>query len=277
MILIIGLPDHSHSSYDLKVSFYTMFSRLDSTFKSSVTFMILLMAISAQAQDAREIVRRADEKMRGNTMQAEMIIRTVRPSWTREMTVKTWAKGTQYSMILIKSPKKDQGITFLKRDKEVWNWMPVLERTIKLPPSMMSQSWMGTDFSNDDLVKESSVLIDYNHSFLRDTLIANRDCYRVLLLPKPEAAVVWGKLIVSIDKKDYLELNTLFYDEDGELVNIMNAYDIKVMDNRLIPTRVEMIPTDKKNHKTELIYKQVLYNRPIDNSFFSIQKMKNLN
>jgi outer membrane lipoprotein-sorting protein len=244
--------------------------------KKALILVILPLAMTALAQDAREIVRKADEKMRGNTLQAEMIIRTVRPSWTREMTVKAWTKGTQYSMILIKSPQKDAGISFLKRQNEVWNWMPVLERTIKLPPSMMSQSWMGTDFSNDDLVKESSVLEDYDHSLLGDTIIQDRSCYRIQMIPKPEAAVVWGKLIVCIDKKDYLELNTLFYDEDGELINIMNGYDIKLMDNRLIPTRMEMIPVDKMNHKTELIYKQVLYNRPIDNSFFSMEKMKNL-
>ena len=236
----------------------------------------LLPGMLVIAQDAREIVKRADEKMRGNTLEAEMIIKTVRPSWTREMTVKAWTKGTQYSMILIKSPQKDEGISFLKRQKEVWNWMPILERTIKLPPSMMSQSWMGTDFSNDDLVKESSVLEDYEHKLLGDTLIDSRDCYRIEMIPKPEAAVVWGKLIVCIDKKDYLELHTRFYDEEGELINIMNGRDIKMMDNRLIPTRMEMIPMDKKNQKTELIYKKVLYNRPIDNSFFSLEKMKTL-
>lgn len=244
--------------------------------KRILIFVILPLAISAWAQEAKEIVKRADDKMRGSTLQAEMIIRTVRPSWTREITLKAWTKGTQYSMILIESPQKDEGIAFLKRQKEVWNWMPVLERTIKLPPSMMSQSWMGTDFSNDDLVKESSVLEDYDHSIIGDTVIGDRSCYRIQMLPKPEAAVVWGKLIVCIDKKDYLELNTLFYDEDGELINIMNAFDVKVMDNRLIPTRFEMIPMDKQNHKTEMIYKKVLYNRPIDNSFFSLEKMKNL-
>jgi outer membrane lipoprotein-sorting protein len=236
----------------------------------------LLPGWLVQAQDAREIVRRADEKMRGNTLQSEMIIRTIRPNWTREMAVKAWTKGTEYSMILIKSPQKDEGISFLKRQKEVWNWMPVLERTIKLPPSMMSQSWMGTDFTNDDLVKESSVLEDYEHSFLGDTLIGTRDCYRIEMIPKPDAAVVWGKLIVCIDKKDYLELHTRFYDEDGELINIMNGHDIKVMDNRLIPTRIEMIPMDKKNQRTELIYSKVLYNRPIENSFFTLERMKNL-
>lgn len=236
----------------------------------------LLPGMLVIAQDAREIVKRADEKMRGNTLEAEMIIKTVRPSWSREMAVKAWTKGTQYSMILIKSPQKDEGISFLKRQKEVWNWMPILERTIKLPPSMMSQSWMGTDFSNDDLVKESSVLEDYEHKVLGDTVIDSRDCYQIEMIPKPEAAVVWGKLIVCIDKKDYLELHTRFYDEEGELINIMNGRDIKMMDNRLIPTRMEMIPMDKKNQKTELIYKKVLYNRPIDNSFFSLEKMKTL-
>jgi len=246
-------------------------------FKSLLLLTTCALAIAVGAQDAREIVKRADEKMRGTTMQAEMIIRTVRPSWTREIALKVWIKGTHYSMILIQSPQKDEGITFLKRQKEVWNWMPVLERTIKLPPSMMSQSWMGTDFTNDDLVKESSILEDYDHSILGDTTIGDRSCYRIQMLPKPEAAVVWGKLIICIDKKDFLELNTLFYDEEGELINIMNSYDIKLMDNRLIPTRFEMIPMDKKNQKTVMIYKQIFYNRPIDNSFFSIEKMKNLN
>ena len=135
---------------------------------------------------------------------------------------------------------------------------------------------MGTDFSNDDLVRESSVLIDYSHKLTGDTLIGTRVCYRIELLPKPESAVVWGKLILFIDKKDFLELHTRFYDEEGVLISIMNAYDVKMMDNRLIPTRIEMIPADKKKHRTEMIYKSVLYNRPLEDGFFIIENMKNL-
>lgn len=212
--------------------------------------------------------------MRGATSQAELIIKTIRPSWTRSMDVKVWMKGNDFSMILIQSPAKDKGIVFLKRKKEVWNWMPALERTIKLPPSMMSQNWMGTDFTNDDLVKESSVVTDYNHSFLGDTVIDKRDCYIIQMIPKPEAAIVWSKLIVCIDKKDFLELHTRFYDEDGKIVNIMNAYDVKMMDGRLIPTRFEMIPMDKKNQKTEMRYKAIQFNRAIPDGFFTSEKMK---
>lgn len=241
------------------------------------TFLFLLLAlVSAVGQSATEVVRRSDEKMRGNTSESELIIRTTRPSWSREMSVRTWMSGTQYAMILILSPAKDKGTVFLKRKKEVWNWLPTLERSIKLPPSMMTQSWMGTDFTNDDLVKESSIVEDYDHRFLADTTVAGRLSYVVEMVPKPEAAVVWGKIIVCIDKKDFLQIHSRFYDDEGVEVNVMNAYDIKLMDGRLIPTRLEMIPSDKKNQKTEIIYTRIQFNRPIPDNFFTMDRMRNL-
>jgi outer membrane lipoprotein-sorting protein len=236
--------------------------------------LFLLSEIADHQITARDVVRKATDKMRGETSQAELIIQTVRPAWTREMKVKTWLRGEKYAMILIESPVKDKGVSFLKRGKEVWNWIPSLERSIKLPPSMMSQSWMGTDFTNDDLVKESSMVEDYEHTFSGDTIIAGRDCYIIKMVPKPDAAIVWGKLIICIDKKDFIELHTRFYDEDGELINIMNASDIKLMDGRLIPTRLEMIPTDKKNQKTVLIYTSIWYDKPLAENFFTLQQMK---
>lgn len=242
----------------------------------SIFGWLLLLPFWMHAQTAKEIVQKADSKMRGSSSIVEMTIKTIRPGWSRSMDIKAWTKGTDYSVILIQSPAKDKGVAFLKRKKEVWNWMPSLERVIKLPPSMMSQSWMGTDFTNDDLVKESSVINDYDHSIIGDTVIDNRSCYIIRMIPKPQAAVVWGKLIVCIDKKDFIELHTRFYDEEGQLINIMNAYDVKMMDGRLIPTRFEMIPADKKNHKTEMIYRNVQFNKLIDDSFFTTEKIKSL-
>lgn len=242
-----------------------------------ILLAVLYFSNTLQAQTAREIVQQADEKMRGTTMQTEMIIKTIRPAWTREMQCKTWMKGNELAMILISSPARDKGICFLKRKKEVWNWMPSLERTIKLPPSMMTQSWMGTDFTNDDLVKESSVVEDYIHTVKGDTIIQNRNCYIIQMIPKPETAVVWSMVIVCIDKKDFLELHSRFYDEDGQLINTMNCYDIKLMHDRVIPTRFEMIPADKKGHKTIMIYNNIQYNIPIADNFFTVEKMKTLN
>lgn len=244
--------------------------------KLFLTTSFLVVSIYGLSQNAKEIVQKADAKMRGTTMQTEMIIKTIRPSWTREMQCKTWMKGNNLAMIFIQLPAKDKGIAFLKRKKEVWNWLPTLERTIKLPPSMMTQSWMGTDFTNDDLVKESSVVDDYDHTIIGDTVVQDRDCYVIQMIPKPEAAVVWSKVIVCIDKKDFLELHSRFYDEDGQLVNTMNGYDIKMMHDRIIPTRFEMIPADKKGQKTEMIYKSVKYNLNIEDNFFITEKMKTL-
>lgn len=236
-----------------------------------------LTFLKSFAQNAKEIVKLADQKMRGSTMQAEISIKTIRPTWSREMQCKIWMKGNQLSMIMITSPAKDKGIVFLKKKKEVWNWIPALERTIKLPPSMMSQSWMGTDFTNDDLVKESSIIEDYKHSIAGDTIYQKRNCYIIEMIPKPETAVVWSKVIIFIDKKDFLELHSLFFDDDGQLINTMNSYDIKQMHDRIIPTRFEMIPADKNGQKTEMIYKNIQYNKPIDDAFFSTNKIKTLN
>ena len=143
-----------------------------------------LIPFTASSQDAQQIVKRADEKMRGNSSVVELTITTVRSTWSRSMDIKAWMKGSDYSMILVQSPARDKGIVFLKRKKEVWNWMPVLERTIKLPPSMMSQSWMGTDFTNDDLVKEASAADDYLHFMLGDTLLEGRPCKKIMMQPK---------------------------------------------------------------------------------------------
>lgn len=241
-----------------------------------VLIISIILQFKGFSQDALTIVKKADEKMRGNTAQIEMIINTIRPTWKRSMELKVWSKGTDYSMILVTSPAKDKGISFLKRKKEVWNWYPTLEKVIKLPPSMMNQSWMGTDFTNDDLVKESSVIHDYTHKLIGDTLIAGRSCHVIEMIPKQDAAVVWGKLIVCIDKKDFIEMHIKFYDEDGILINIMNAYDPKLMGGRVIPSRFEMIPLDKKGQKTEMIYKKIIFDEPLKDDFFNMNNMKTL-
>lgn len=233
--------------------------------------MFLLAAVNAQ--DAREIVRKADEKARGNSSVAQMTITTVRPKWTRSMRLKVWSKGTEYALLLIQSPAKDKGVAYLKRKKEVWNWLPTLERTIKLPPSMMSESWMGTDFTNDDLVKEASVIDDYTHTLLGSEAQDGRDCYKIQMIPKPEAAIIWGKVLLWIDKKDDLQLRAEFYDEDGSLVNTMISSEVKIIGGRLLPTKLDMFPADKKGHQTTITYESIEFNKPISDQFFTTNNL----
>ena len=248
--------------------------------KSNLALLILPfllfgeVAFRAQTtEDAATIVRKADERVRGKTSVADMTITTVRPKWTRTMEIKAWTKGTDLALILVKAPAKDRGTAFLKRKKEVWNWLPTLERTIKLPPSMMSQSWMGTDFTNDDLVKESSIVEDYVHKMLGSEIVGDRDCHRIEMIPKPEAAVVWGKVLTWIDKKDYLQLRTEFYDEYGELAQTMVGSDLKMLGGKLLPGRIEMTPAGKKGQKTEIVYKLLEFDKPLADGFFTTENM----
>lgn len=241
-----------------------------------LTGFICSLQFTSTAQDAKVIVQKADEKMRGESSHVWMSIQTIRPGWKRTMEIEAWMKGTELAMIRILSPAKEKGIIFLKKKKEVWCWYPSLERSIKLPPSMMSQSWMGTDFTNDDLVKESSILQDYTHRITGDTIIGDIPSYIIEMIPLPEAAVVWSKVVVCIDQKDFMELHTRFYDEDSQMVNTMNSYDIKTMSGRLIPTRFTMIPSDKKNQQTEMLYRQIEFNIDIKDDFFSIETMRRM-
>ena len=145
---------------------------------------------------------------------------------------------------------------------------------MKIPPSMMMQSWMGSDFTNDDLVKQSSIVVDYTHTLLGEEMVRDVICYKLELIPKPDAPVVWGKIISWITK-DGLDLwGSEYYDEDGFLQTVENAYDIKMMGDRLIPTRIEMIPADDEGKKTVLEFKNMKFDEPIDDNFFSQQNMK---
>ncbi len=232
------------------------------------------ISLAEEKLDATEIIKRADAHFRGNTSIAEMTMQVIRSDWSREISLKAWSKGDRFGLILITAPARDKGTTFLLRDKEVWNWVPSIERVIKIPPSMMLQSWMGSDFTNDDLVKESSIVKDYSHKLIGDTILNGYDCHIIELIPKPEAAVVWGKVKIWITKKDFIQLRAEFFDEEDALVNIMILSDIKMMGGRLLPTRLEMIPVDKPQQKTVLVYNSLIFDTPIEDSFFSEQNMK---
>lgn len=236
---------------------------------------LLFLPIVLQAQiTAREIIDMADKKMQGNSSKTEMVMEIVRPDWKRVIGIKGWAIGTKYSLMLITSPARDKGSAFLKREKEIWNWQPSIDRVIKLPPSMMMQSWMGSDFTNDDLVKESSIVKDYTHVLKGDTIIDSRETWILELTPTEDAAVVWGRIEAYITKGDYLQMLFKYYDEDEFLVNTMVMSDIKEMGGRIIPTRMEMIPADNPDQKTVIIYKKMEFDVDIDEGFFSLQNMK---
>ncbi len=240
--------------------------------------LIAFGTLSFQQGDptALEVIKKADEKVRGKSSIAQLKMTIVRPTWKREMVMKAWSLGDEKALILVTAPARDKGTAFLKRDKEMWNWQPTIDRTIKMPPSMMSQSWMGSDFNNDDLVKQSSIVVDYIHKHVGTEVIEGRDCWKIELIPKENAAVVWGKIYSWISKNEYLQLKTEFYDEDGYLINTMIGKNIKNLGGKMLPSIMEVIPEEEEGNKTIMEYVSLEFDVDINDSFFSVQNMKRI-
>ncbi|WP_084144315.1 outer membrane lipoprotein-sorting protein [Ferrimonas kyonanensis] len=235
-----------------------------------------LFSIAVQAQSATDIVRQSDQQLRGDSSYTEMTMSIIRPDWQRSMRMKSWSKGLELSLVLVTAPAKDKGSASLKRQREMWNWIPSIERVIKIAPSMLGQSWMGSDFTNDDLINQSSIVVDYHHQLVDSALIDGSDCWIIDAIAKPQAPVVWSKVRLWIAKDNYLQRKLAFYDEFDELINTMNSYDIKTLGGRAVATRLEMIPADKPGQRTEIITHQAQFDFAIDDGFFSQSQMKSL-
>lgn len=236
-----------------------------------------LFSLNAQTITAIDIIRKADEKFNGEKSSMMVMTMTIiRPTWQRSVEFKNWSLGKDFALTLITAPAKDIGQSFLKRGTEMWSWNPSINRLIKLPPSMMSQGWMGSDYTNDDILKESSIVNDYTHEIVGSEVIAGRDCLKIRMVAKEDAAVIWGHQFRWIDKKDFLVLKAELYDEDGEIVRTETGSEIKTMDGRVIQTKIELVPAEEPDNKTIIEIKEMKFNISIQESFFSQQNMKNI-
>jgi outer membrane lipoprotein-sorting protein len=249
-------------------------------FFSSLILLIVvssgsILNLNAQTLSATDIVRNADDKFNGEKSSIMVMSMTIiRPTWQRTVEFKNWSLGKEYALTLITAPAKDVGQTFLKRASEMWSWNPSINRLIKLPPSMMSQGWMGSDYTNDDILKESSVVKDYTHEIVGEEMIGDRLCYKIKMTAKENSSVIWGHQMRWIDKKDFLVMKAELFDEDGTLVRTETGSDIKTMDGRVIQTKIELLPSEDPGNKTVIVISDIKFNVAIKESFFSQQNMK---
>lgn len=233
----------------------------------------LLLPGRVLAVDARELVQGAWDQFRGLASKSEVSMTIHRPDWERTLTMKAWTKGRSKSLIRILAPAKDRGNGTLKKKNDMWTYNPRINRVIKLPPSMMAQSWMGSDFSNNDLAKSDSILDDYTHSI---TGTENRDGKTVYLLeavPKPGAPVVWGMQRLKI-REDFILLSEEFLDEELRPVKIMTTSDIQVMDGRLFPKVWIMKKTGQEKAYTRLNHHQVEFLEDLPDRFFTLRRLR---
>lgn len=179
-------------------------------------------------------------------------------------------------MTLITAPAREKGQSFLKSGNNIWHWNPSIQRLIKLPPSMLSQGWMGSDYTNDDLLKESSLVNNYHHTLLKEERLSDVPCHVIELTPLASASVVWGKILLWITRKDHLILKSAYFDEDGYLVKTHLASEPKLFDGRLLPSVVDIVPADEPGHSTRITLLTIRFNEPFPAHFFTQQNMKRL-
>lgn len=233
--------------------------------------------LSAQDLSTTDVLNKSYDKQLGNNSIAEMKMTIVRPEWKREISLKNWSYGKEYYLIYITQPARDRGQVFLKRDKNMWNWIPNINRMMKIPPSMMSGSWMGSDFSNNDLVRERTLIEDYEASFLPEESKSGFDCYQLELIPKPQAPVVWSKIVVWIDKEHFNTVQADYYNEDNEVVSRQETSDYKDFDGRYLPGRLTMIPLKKEGEMTIIETVSIDFDvKSVNKNMFSIQNMKRI-
>ena len=241
----------------------------------SFVLALALPSFAEENTDALEVIRKMDKLLRGETVYGVYEMRIEDPRWSRTLKLKVWDKREGKKMlILILSPAKEKGIVTLKHGNQLWNYLPRVERTIKLPPSMMMQSWMGSDFTNDDLVKESSIVNDYIHTMIGVEELDGKKAYRIESIPKPDAPVVWGSIIAYVDADNFMPVKQLFYSEKGELVRTMEFKDVRKLGGRVVPTTYEIIPVKKKGRKTIMKILELEFDKEIPDDIFSLKSLK---
>ncbi len=234
----------------------------------------LPLQAAAEDRDATQIVRDAVNHWRGLSSYTVMSMVIHRPDWERSMTMEAWTKGDERALVRVIEPKKDRGNGTLTQDDSMWTFSPKVNRVIKVPSSMMGQSWMGSDFSNKDVARADDIIDQYEHTLVGTDVIDGIETYRIESVPHEDAAVVWGKEVLTI-RADHVVLEHAFYDQDGELVKTLESLEIDDMGGRTIATRQRMAKIDAPDEWTEIAILEVEYDLDLGDSLFTLSNLRN--
>lgn len=242
-----------------------------------VIVMLIWAALAApgQAEDprARELARKIDDLYRSASSYARIEMEIVTPDWRRTLVLKGWTRGQSKTLIRILEPKKEAGVGTLRLGNEMWNYLPKTDKVIKIPPSMMMSSWMGSDFTNDDLVKEFTFVNDFFFQ-LATPPEAEKGFLYLECRPKPGVAVVWDKVVIAVGEADSLPVWQKFYDEKGRVARVMTYGEIRTFGRRTVPAAMEMVPQTKTGYKTVLRYLEILFDQPLNDDVFSLRALQ---
>lgn len=234
-----------------------------------IVFLLLSSTFATANEEAVALLTKIDELYRSDSSISTMKMQIVTPNWERTLEMQSWTIGMDDTFIRILSPKKDQGVATLKKDREMWNYFPKINKVIKVPPSMMMGSWMGSDFTNDDLVREVSLVKEYH--------VEKEDFegkHKLTLTPKESTVTVWGRIEILVEKESLLPVEQRYFNDKGEKVRSMYFSDIKTFSGKRLPSKMSMVPHNKEHHKTVIEYVELTFDTEIDDSIFTLRNLK---
>lgn len=242
---------------------------------STLATAVLLLAVLGfpavgRALDLPALIRDVEQQYHGTSSHALTTMQVRTEHWERTLEMEAWSLGRDYFLVRILEPAKERGVATLKRDREVWNYLPKVDRTIKVPPSMMGGSWMGSHITNDDLVKASHVDEDYTFRLLEE----GADHWLIECLPKPDAAVVWGKIVYRLRKQPRVPEQVDYYDEEQRKVRELRFADVRRINDRTVPLRLTVVPLDKPGEMTVLHYRDLAFGVPLDQGYFNLRSLQ---
>jgi hypothetical protein len=221
-------------------------------------------------QTPEQLVRHVDDLLRGESSHGRVTMEVVTARWTRSMEMEMWSLGRDHSLVRVLSPAREAGTATLKVGRDLWNYLPRVDRTIRVPGGGMGGSWMGSHFTYDDLVRESSLSRDFSVRLARD----DAEHWELALTPRPEAPVVWSRIELHVRKRDRMPLRALYYDDRGELARTMRFSNFRTMGGRLVPAEMSMQPADKPGERTTLRYSDLTFDIGLQPDFFSLQRLR---
>jgi hypothetical protein len=230
--------------------------------------------IASDAVNAKELVRSAMDHWRGVSSYSEMTMTIHRPDWERSMSMRAWSEGDKLSLVRVTQPKKDAGNGTLLKDKDMWSFSPKINRIIKIPSSMMSQGWMGSDFSNKDISKSTDILDQYDHNLVSQEQADGHTVYTVEAIPHEDAATVWGKEVLII-RDDFVLLEEQYWDQDGEMVKVMKASEITEMGGRSVARVLRMGKIETPEEWTEMTTSSIEFDIDLPSGIFTLSNLRN--
>lgn len=235
----------------------------------AVAVLLPLPVIAENDPEAVELLNRIDTLYQQESAHAILTMEIVTPEYERTLKLESWSLGLDYSLVRVLEPRKERGVATLKREDEMWNYLPKIRKTVKVPPSMMMSSWMGSDFTNDDLMRETSWVDEYSVS-----MTETEEHYVLDLTPREQTVTVWGGMEITIRKEDLLPVSQRYFDEDGTLMRVMEFSNITTFDGVTLPATMTLIPKNKEGHMTRVTYEELDFDVDLAPSFFTLQNLR---